>query len=461
MLTVLCCVMLWPYYCCNNTCCLQVRSSQRPPTASLQHCVHLHTAQAGSSGGGSSMSTSSIMGGSLGGSSACSTNTSLGGAGVTPWSPLGGPGCPSAGTPTRKGEWDPQSPTAAAAAVQHVTYEQQQLQQQQQQVQAPVFYGRGTGIKALLQGSPPKDPYSHGGYQQALMAAAANPAPPRSKAGPLPPAGSIQQPTWQQHQQQQQRQYATLGGNSSGGGGRGYDTCRDSLDKLVSGVTSSNSIYGTTYAGAGSTTAAGAGGRVGDVSCRQGYAVTAPFGSWEPRPGSLLPQDSADSERVSLKRQAAQLTQQRLQQQKPAWVVAGAGPPGHLLAAPLASYAVPTADMADVIGSGAGKARGGGCQELPQQRGGEGQWGLAGTGSGSIGRQASRRPVDSLCLSWDGLPQGLAAGGQLGRNDSGSMRQGGDRLLYGATSAPVPAKSLIFIREAAAQMHRSGSGAEI
>jgi len=149
------------------------------------------------------VSTSSIMGGSLGCNSACSTNTSLGGAGATPWRPLGGPDCPSAGTPTRKGDVEQgvgptlanhccccccccptchlraaAVATAAAAAAVAGTH-------------SSVLWP-GHRHQSAAAGQPFEDTYSYGGYQQALMAAAAaaavaaataaNAAPPRSKA---------------------------------------------------------------------------------------------------------------------------------------------------------------------------------------------------------------------------------------------------------------------------------------
>lgn len=158
------------------------------------------------------------------------------------------------------------------------------------------------------------------------------------------------------------------------------------------------------------------------------YAPTAPFGSWEPRPGSLLPQDSADPDRVSLRQQAATLAQQRLQQQKPSWVTAGAGPPGHLLTAPVGTYAVPTADMADVLmGGAAGGGGAGGAQGYGRRTGDSRQGG----GSGGI---------NPLCLSWDGLPQGL-------------LRSTESRA-YGSGGVGTMSES-----RAAAATHRSGSGA--
>lgn len=426
---------------------MQTRTSQRPPTASLQHSIQLHTAQAGSTGGSSS--DMSLGANSLGGSSACSTNTSLGGAPAVAtagaWSPLGGPGCPTAGTPTKKGEWDqpPVSPTGMQDTNQHY-----QQQQSVQQVQPPVHYARGTGLKGMVHGGNPADPYSHAGYQQALMAAAANPAPPRIKAGPLPQQAANNthhSSAWQQ--QQQQQQYGSTGGSSCSSA---QQQCGDCLDRLIGGISqrgssgggaagsvgaygsqTSNAIYcggssSNTFQAGGygntaySTMSAGAG-TVG----RQQYSPSAPYGAWEPRPGALLPQDASEGERMSLRRQAAQQAQQRIQQQRPLWEAAGAGPPGHLLAAPVSTYTVPTAGMAEVIGQGDGM---GGYHDHHQQqqqhqkqqgRPEEGQWGMQSGGHVGGSSRNGRQQASSLCLSWDGLPTNLAASQQVGRGQGG------------------------------------------
>jgi hypothetical protein len=401
---------------------LQARSSQRPPTPSLQHSVQLHTAQAGSNG------SSSLS--------------------------LGCPGCPTAGTPTKKGEWDqlPPSPTAASSPKQQ-PYQPQSLSalSAQSGLQANVHYARGSGMKGLMQGGNSAEPYSHAGYQQALLAAAANPAPPRIKAGPLPPGrDAMQQHSGWQHQQQQQYGVSSRG---SGGG------CRDSLDHFVGGMASQAAGSNTgTYVGAyGHPSSAGAFGGGGGTSStyqlgsgtaqpagRQQYAVTAPYGSWEPRPGSLLTQDAEDADRVSLRRQAAQLAQQHMQQQQPPWVTAGAGPPGHLLSAPVSTYAVPTADMADVIGKGSPTGRQGEQGRMP----GEPPWAIGSSGDVGSSSRRGRQPVSSLCLSWDGLPQGLATTAQqLAKQESGAG--------YGASHWG----SNLSESRAAAATHRSGSGA--
>jgi hypothetical protein len=422
-----------------------MRSSLRPPTPSLQHSVQLHTAQAGSSGG----TNMSLGGSSMGGSSACSTTTSLGGAAATAWSALGGPGCPTAGTPTKKGEWDaPLSPSA-------VPDPYQQQQHRAQQVQSPTNYGRGTGLKGLIHGSHPADPYSHSGYQQALMASAANPAPPRVKAGPLPPpaAGNTQQHSgWQQqHHQQQQQQYGPLGGSNYSSA---QERCGDSLDRFVGGISqrgdsgggtaASVGAYGTTAhshtissnyqaGGYGSTTY---GSNTAGAAGRQQYSPSPPYGAWEPRPGSLLPQESGEADRVSLRRQAAQQAEQYVQQQRPLWQAAGAGPPGHLLANPLSTYAVPTADMAGTMGDIAGH------QEQQQRHLNDRQYSMQG-GSSRNGRQQA----SSLCLSWDGLPTSLAVSQQAGKGQGG---------VYGSGQWGSSGMSESRIAAASA---RSGSGA--
>jgi hypothetical protein len=433
--------------CCGVLYCLQMRSSLRPPTPSQQHSVQLHTAHAGSGGGSSSMS---LGGSSSGGSSACSTTTSLGGAAATAWSPLGGPGCPTAGSPTRKGEWDtPVSPTAASMrAGQGDAFS---TQQQQHQVQSPVHYGRGTGMKALMQGRDAA-PYSHAGHQQALLAAAANPAPPRIKAGPLPPTQQLAT-SWQQ---QQQQPYGSVGGSSCSGGGQ--DSLRDSLDRFVGGVAGCMQQGHSSAAGAGAGANQSSSGGYGGISSiggsyqpgssigsygsnlrhdvqgmpRQQYAVTAPYASWEPRPGSLLPQECGEGERVSLRRQAAQLAAERMLQKQPAWVTAGAGPPGHLLAAPQSTYAVATADMAQVVG-----------REQQQQH----QPG----GYSSSGRSSRHVNAGSaVTLSWDGLPQGMMAAGQA----AAGFAEGGGGNGGGQWSSNPMSE-----HRAAAATHRSGSGA--
>lgn len=396
----------------------------------------------------------SLGGSSLGGSSACSTTTSLGGAAAAAWSPLGGPGCPTAGSPTKKGEWDaPVSPTAAsmrACQGDAFSSQQQQYQQHVQQVQPPVHYGRGTGMKALLQGRDAA-PYSHAGHQQALLAAAANPAPPRIKAGPLPPTQHLAT-SWQQQQQQQQT-YGSAGGSSCSGGGQ--DSLRDSLDRFVGGVAGCMQQGHSGAAGAGAGVHQSSSGGYGGISSiggsyqpgssigsygsnmrrdvqstpRQQYAVTAPFASWEPQPGSLLPQECGEGERVSLRRQAAQLAADRMLQKQPAWVTAGAGPPGHLLAAPQSTYAVATADMAKVVG-----------REQQQQYG----------GYSSSGRSSRHVHAGSaVMLSWDGLPQGMLAAGQAAGFGGGGGGNGGGQW----SSNPMSE------HRAAAATHRSGSGA--
>jgi hypothetical protein len=320
------------------------------------------------------------------------------------------------------------------------------------QVHAPVHYARGSGMKGLMQGGNGAEPYSHAGYQQALLAAAANPAPPRIKAGPLPPGGDTQQ---QHAPWQQQQQYGSPGRGSG-------SSCRDSLDHFVGGMgpqaASSNTgayvgAYGHpnnagTFVGSGSGTSSmyQLGGSTAQQVGRQQYAVTAPYGSWEPRPGSLLTQDADEADRVSLRRQAAQLAQQHLQQQQPSWVTAGAGPPGHLLAAPVSTYAVPTADMADVIGKGSPTGRQGEQGRMP----GEPPWAIGSSGDVGSSRRRGGQPVSSLCLSWDGLPQGLASTAQqLAKQESGAATG------YGASHWG----SNLSESRAAAASHRSGSGA--
>jgi hypothetical protein len=431
-MTRLCCVVL-P---------LQMRSSLRPPTPSLQHSVQLHTAQAGSNG-----ASRSLAGSSIGGSSACSTTTSLGGAAATAWSALGGPGCPTAGTRTKKGEWDaPLSPGALPDP-----YQQQQQQQRVQQVQSPTDYGRGTGIKGLIHGHHPAEPYSHSGYQQALMASAANPAPPRVKAGPLPPpaAGNTQQHSgWQQ-----QQQCGPLGGSSYTSA---QERCGDSLDRFVGGTSQRGDSQAGTAASVGTygstahshtTSSTYQAGRYGSptygsnttgAAGRQQYSPSPPYGAWEPRAGSLLPQDSGEADRVSLRRQAAQKAEQYVQQQRPQWQAAGAGPPGHLLASPLSTYAVPTAEMAGTMGDVAGHQ-----EQQQQQRHPSGrQSSMQGGGSRNGRQQAS-----SLCLSWDGLPTSLVVSQQAGKGQGG---------VYGSGQWGSSGMSESRIAAASA---RSGSGA--
>jgi hypothetical protein len=171
---------------------------------------------------------------------------------------------------------------------------------------------------------------------------------------------------------------------------------------------------------------------------RQTYSPSPPYGSWEPRPGSLLPKDASESERVSLRRQAAQQAQHRLQLQVPQWEAAGAGPPGHLLASPTQTYAVATAGMAEVIGKGSGG--GGSQQQTGHSHPDAGCWGAQ--SAGRIG--GGSRNGSSLCLSWDGLPTNLAASQQ--------QQQGGQQGgMYGCGSG-------MESRRAAATA-RNGSGA--
>jgi hypothetical protein len=274
--------------------------------------------------------------------------------------------------------------------------------------------------------------HSHAGYQQALMAAAANPAPPRARAGPpLPP--------WQQ-QQQAEEPYS----RNSGGGGR---VC-DSLDSFAAAAGRGNdgSLGGcgfAAYTTSSVSQTAPWGTQLGSTSSpssctspKQGYVQVPPYGCIEP-----LPDGGAGAERVSLRRQAANQAQAHAQLQVPSWVAADAGPPGHLMAAPRCSYAVGTALMADT------------------------QWGCGdGSSSGSGGRQGRRQqPPNALCLSWDGmLPPGISGTqsqqqqqqppwrGQLTTargSSSSSMMQHADSL---ATSCDL---------KAAAASHRSGSGA--
>jgi hypothetical protein len=370
-------------HCCAA--CLQVPTSKRPPTPSLQHSVQLQPADVDSS----SSTSNGWAGATYAGPTATLTSS------------LGGPGCMPAGMPTQRP--DRQASAATMHGSQLNPCHQQQLQQPE------VQYARGQGYESLDRGlvaAAGSSPNTFKGYEAALLGAANKPAPP-------------------------------LLAQQNAGGCIGTAGLRDSLDQFSnsmgfssssSGINPQQQQHGSARQGgrdcnappwattADSSDAYAAGNawqyrRVSDKA-KPPAAVSyppPPFGQWEPEPGSLLPAAAGgDAERVSLKRQEEQRVQRRAQQQVEQWKLLGAGPPGHLLAAPASSYAVPTMGMADVIGSGSRN----------QQQ--QGSWG---------GSSSSQGGAAALSLSWDGLPVGMSQQQQQqqqgGYGRSGSRSDGG------------------------------------
>jgi hypothetical protein len=273
---------------------------------------------------------------------------------------------------------------------------------QQQQQQQEVQYARGQGYKMLDRGLVATSLNTFKGYEAALLGAANKPAPP-------------------------------LLAQQGGAGFTGTAGLRDSLDQFSSSMGISSSSQQQQQQGSArqsqggnppwatsdsSAYAAGSSWQYRRVSdkVKPPAAVSyppPPYGQWEPEPGSLLPAGAAEAEQVSLRRQEEQRAQQRAQQQLEQWKLLGAGPPGHLLAAPASSYAVPTLGMVDVIGSYA------------QQQQQQGSWG---------GGAHSEGGAAVLSLSWDGLPVALSQRQQqqqqqqqcgYARNGSSSRSDGG------------------------------------
>jgi hypothetical protein len=264
--------------------------------------------------------------------------------------------------------------------------------EQQLQLQPAVQYTRGQGIRALVhtRATPASAANSHAAYQQALFAAAANPAPPLATK-----PGDGTSAVWR--------------GSSAAGAG-----LRDSLDALASvgrGAAAatlhgrpsgdmSRSCSGSLRQQEPGCGSSGVGWSAPLQQQQQqqqqrrqqqqqqwhDYAPVPPYASLEPKAGTLLPQDVQDGERVSLRKQAAEQAQQRYAQTLPPWVAAGAAPAGQLIAAPQASYAVPTAGMAGMLLAGDGS-----LSSSSSSRGRQG--GGGGRGSSAV-----------VHLSWDGLP---------------------------------------------------------
>jgi hypothetical protein len=277
--------------------------------------------------------------------------------------------------------------------------------QQQLQRQPEVQYARGQGYKSLDRGlvaAAGNSLNTFKGYEAALLGAANKPAPP-------------------------------LLAQQGAGAFTGTAGLRDSLDQFSSsmGISSSSSSQqqqgsarqGGSHAPWATTAdnsdvyAPGNAWQYRRVSDRPKPPAAVsypapPFGQWEPEPGSLLPAAAAGAEadRMSLRRQEEQRVQQRAQQQVEQWKLVGAGPPGHLLAAPASSYAVPTMGMADVISS----------SSHHQQQQQQGSWG---------GSSYSQGGAAALSLSWDGLHVGMSRQqqqqGGYGRSGSGSRSDGG------------------------------------
>lgn len=320
--------------------CIQVPTSLRPPTASLQHGLQLQPA-----------GSVAVDGSNWQGTATAASNPTLGGPGL------------AAGIPTNRQPSKYGTLYSEKATPRDATAQQQQTE--------PMSYARGAGYKALDRGAAGTEPNTFKGYAQTLMGAAINPAP-----------------------------------------AAGIGTVRDSLDRFScmygiggnanTGNASSSSPY---YQQQGTTSY---GSRQADNGCsrqQEGYSSIGsrggagadnypmtPYGKWEPQPGTVAA--SSNTDHVSLKRQHEEQQQQRRMQQMAKWEVAGAAPPGQLLAAPTAGYAVPTEGMAEVLG-----------RSRQQQ-------------AGSVG-------PNSNIISWDGWPvPGINRGQQQEQQQGSSMQSG-------------------------------------
>jgi hypothetical protein len=279
----------------------------------------------------------------------------------------------------------------------------------QQQQQPEVQYARGQGYKMLDRGLAAAGPNTFKEYEAALLGAATKPAPP-------------------------------LLAQQGAGGLSGACGLRDSLDQFSSSMSisssspqqqqasarqgSNNPPWATTSDSSSDAYAVGSSWQYRRVSSDKvklpgvvSYPPP-PYGHWEPEPGSLLPAAAAEAERMSLKRQEEQRAQQRAQQQLEQWKLLGAGPPGHLLAAPAGGYAVPTMGMADVIGSSSARH---------QQQQQQGSWGGGSHSQGGAGAAA-------LSLSWDGLPVGMSQKQQQQQQKQQQQQCGYSRMGSGSRS---------------------------
>lgn len=275
---------------------LQVPTSVRPPTASLQQSIQLQPAADSNSW------------------------QARGTAAVT--TTLGGPGCPAAGIPTDRQQ------TRYGHLYSGTTTQKPSVQQQQ----TSISYTRGSGYKALDRGQTGREPNTFKGYEQALMAPAVNPAPAVG-------LGTVRDSL---------DQFSSM---------YGINANASSSDHVSGSSTHRQLQGGTGYSGVGDYDYAQAVGSGGASSSRGGFTCSSrpaekypltPYGGWEPQPGVTLCAGS-EAERMSLRRQHEQLQQQQQQSHIAKWEAAGAGPPGHLLASPTNGYAVPTAGMAEVL----------------------------------------------------------------------------------------------------------------